>query len=462
MDQNDSEELVGLQNSFFSSGRTLGLNARKEALRSLHGMIRSNESRLQKALYADLGKGRSESYFTEIAPLLNETELALGKLHRWHRPKKVKTAPVNLPGSSRVERWPYGVTLIASPWNFPLYLLCIPLVSALAGGNCALLKPSEQAPHTSALVCELVNRTFDKRLVCAVEGGPEVLDSLIKAGPDFIFFTGGSNAGRSVMREASNKLIPLVLELGGKTPCIVTEDANLKRAARRIVWGKFVNAGQICVAPDFVCVHKSVADRLMELCCEAVRRFYGTDPRFSSDYARIVNVNHYRRIIRLLGDGEIFCGGDTDEKELYIAPTLIREPGWDSRVMNEEIFGPLLPFMVYSDQRECISRLKSLSSPLALYLFTRRKGLERTFQREVKSGMVCVNGTIHSLIGSALPFGGVGESGMGRYHGENGFRAFTYERSVLEKASSFDWPFIYPPYRFFSLLKGIVRRVIRT
>ncbi|MFW6244414.1 MAG: aldehyde dehydrogenase family protein, partial [Fibrobacterota bacterium] len=408
-----------------------------------------------------LGKSEPESYFTEIAPLLNEIGLARKKLEKWQKPCRVSTSLINHPGASFIERWPFGVALIAAPWNYPLYLSCVPLVSALAGGNCVVLKPSEKAPRSSEVICDMVKRAFNRDTVCAVEGGPDVLTGIIRSRPDLIFFTGGNKAGCSVMREASNGPVPVILELGGKNPCIVENGADLRTAARRIVWGKFINAGQSCVAPDFVFAQREIGDKLIGYCAEAVKKFYGADPRLSLDYGRMVNQFHFSRVSRLIRDGEIVCGGDTDKKQLYIAPTLVRNPGWESGMMKEEIFGPLLPFHFFENREECISRLASMPRPLALYIFTcDRNGAGKYWER-LRSGVVCVNGTVHSVIGTGLPFGGIGESGMGRYHGESGFKAFTYERSILRKTCWFVWPFIYPPYRFFGALKGIVRRMIR-
>ena len=455
----DYQALLGRQKSFFRTGNTLSVSFRRQALKRLYQLVDSNKKRIQHALFRDLGKGSSESFVTEVAPLLNEISLARHCLKNWERPRKVGTSIINRPGKSTVERIPHGVCLIAAPWNFPLNLTLVPLASALAGGNCAIVKPSEQAPYTADILQELISRYFEPELAAVVQGGPDVLLSLVQAGPDFLFFTGGKTAGSALMKEAAGHLTALVLELGGKNPCIVDESADIKVAARRIVWGKFINAGQSCVAPDYVLVQRSARDKLIEYCIHYIEKFYGADPFVSGEYGRIVNDFHFRRLKHLMGDVRIIYGGEWDRGQRYISPTIV-EAEWGSAIMHEEVFGPVLPVIIYDSLAQTLEVIASKAQPLGVYLFSVNRKNIAEVKRVTRSGMLCINGTLHVVISRCLPFGGVGESGMGRYHGRSGYEAFTRERSILVKNSHVDWR-IYPPYRMhLHIIGSLVRRFI--
>ncbi len=420
--------------------------------------IEQNEEKILEALGQDLGKSETEAYVSEIAFVLGEIRFAQKHLKSWARPSKVRTPISVMPAKSTVEMMPYGVSLIIGPWNYPFQLLLAPLVSALAAGNCVVIKPSEHAPATADLIDEIIAKNFDREIVAVVTGGAEVSQALLKEKWDKIFFTGGTEIGRKVMEAAAKHLTPVTLELGGKCPCIVAKDAKLDVAARRIVWGKFMNAGQTCVAPDHVWVDRSVSADLIAAIKVAIRDFYGDDTSKSEDFGRIVNEQHHDRLVSLLEGEKVEIGGQHDKSDCYIAPTVLSGVGLDSKVMKEEIFGPILPVLEFDDIAEVYDDHHHRSSPLALYLFTESKGLKKEVLEKTRSGGVCINDTISHLLNRNLPFGGVGESGMGAYHGKAGFDAFSHRRSVMERSSWIDPDFRYPPIEFgWKQLKKILR-----
>lgn len=438
---------VAPMREFFDSAATLPLSFRRARLLDLARGIRRSEASLLSALKKDLGRSAVDAYASEIGFVLNQIRTALRHLRRWSRPRRVHTPLLFQPGSSIVRRDPMGVVLIIGPWNYPLQLCLSPLVAAIAAGNCAVVKPSERAPSTAAVLARCINETMSPEFVRVVEGGPEVSEALLSRKFDHIFFTGSSSVGRRILRGAAASLTPVTLELGGKSPCIVCEDARLDVAARRIALGKFMNCGQTCMAPDFVLVQKSVKKSFLDHVGVALRELYGEDPATSSDYGRLIDARHYRRLARWLPDGVPVYGGVGDEEKRYMPPTLLTGVTWDAPVMQEEIFGPILPVLEFDDVGKMLEALRGRPTPLSLYIFTDDTFIQRLVLDSVPSGSVCVNDTVSQVRTGLLPFGGVGESGMGRYLGHAGYETFTHERSVLVRASRPDPRAVYPPYR---------------
>ncbi|MGB8931418.1 MAG: aldehyde dehydrogenase family protein [Anaeromyxobacteraceae bacterium] len=437
--------LVARQRAFFRSGRTRALGFRREQLRALRAIVVDAEPALFEALRGDLGKPPFESYGGETAIVRREIGHALRHLAAWARPARVPTILAHWPGRSEVRHEPHGVVLVLSPWNYPVQLSLGPLVGALAAGNCAILKPSPMAPATSRLLAELVARHFDPAVVTVVEGGVEPAEQLLAERLDYIFFTGGAKVGRRIMEAAARNLTPLTLELGGKCPCIVDADVDLDVAARRIAWGKFFNAGQSCVAVDYLLVDRRIRAALVERLAATVREFYGEDPARSPDLARIVDDRNVERLAGLLGAGRIVVGGGLDRGSRFVAPTIIDGVLPGDPLMEEEIFGPILPVLEYGDLSEAIAFVNGRPAPLALYLFSRDVGLQERVLRET-SAAGCVNDVMLQETTVHLPFGGSGESGMGGYHGKASFEAFSRRRGVLVKGFGFDVKVRYPPY----------------
>jgi aldehyde dehydrogenase (NAD+) len=450
------------QRDFFNSGKTLPLEFRIGQLKKLRDSIERNEKIILEALYKDLRKSEIEAYNSEVLVATADLDYTLKRIKEWVRPKRVRTPLMHLPAKSLVYPEPAGVALILSPWNYPFQLTFAPLLGAIAAGNCALLKPSEYAPHTSAAIAEIIRNNFEQDYVTVVEGGVEVSTALLQERFDHIFFTGSTNVGKMVMRAASQHLTPVTLELGGKSPCIVWKDANIDVTSRRILWGKFMNAGQTCVAPDFLLVHKDISKGLIEALINGIGKFYGPSPQQSKDYARIINENHFERLIRYLEDGTVLFGGEHDKKDLYISPTLLSNVKQSSPVMQDEIFGPILPIIEFETMEDVIDRIRSKPKPLSLYLFTDDKSVQEAILRNTSSGGVCVNDTVSHIVGSDLPFGGVGESGFGSYHGKASFDSFTHYKSVLKRSFSFDARMKYPPYQVqLKKIKRILKFLLR-
>jgi len=432
----------------FASGVTRPLAFRREQLGKLLAAQDRYEGDLLAALQADLGKSAQQSLATELGLVRAELRQAGRRLSHWAAPVPRRTPWLVAPARGWVQPEPLGVGLILGPWNYPVQLLLAPLVSAVAAGNTVILKPSELAPHTAEALTAMVAATFAPEYITTVNGGPGVAEALLREKFDKIFFTGSPSVGRRVMTAAARHLTPVTLELGGKCPAIVCADAPVELAARRIAWGKFLNAGQTCVAPDHVYVQRSLRAPFLQALKNNLLEFYGTDPRRSPDYGRIINEHHFARLVEYLADGKIFHGGEHDRRELYLAPTLLTDIVPDAAILGEEIFGPVLPVLEFDQLPEVVARLQAAPIPLALYLFTTDGGVERTLMSELRSGGVCINDVISQMIGTNLPFGGLGESGFGAYHGRAGFDAFSHGRSVLRRGNWLDLPFRYPPPKF--------------
>jgi len=441
----------------FESGKTRPLEWRRGQLESIKRMIRENSDALVAAMQADFGKPELEAAVMDLG-ITQECDLALKNLKRWTRPEKVSTPLPMQPGKSRIVHEPLGVVLIISPWNYPVQLLISPMIGAIAAGNCVALKPSEVTAHTSALLAELVPRYLDPEAITLFEGAVPETTALLEERFDHIFYTGNGTVGRIVMAAAAKHLTPVTLELGGKSPVVVDERANIDVAARRIAWGKFINAGQTCIAPDYILVHASREQELLDALKETVERFYGDNPRDTGDLARIANTRHHQRLATLLkGDHEVVFGGQTDEDACYIAPTLLRGVSPDSAIMSDEIFGPILPVLTVESTQEAIDFINDRDKPLALYVFTENAAVEDEVVAKTSSGGVCVNGTIWQIANPNLPFGGVGASGMGAYHGRHSFETFSHRKPVVKKTTRFDMKAMYPPYGKFKT--NLVRKM---
>lgn len=433
------------QKEYFQSGATLPLEFRLAQLRSLYRGIKRFEPQILKALRSDLGKSAEESYMSEIGMCLTEIRHTARHLREWSRPQRVPTPLMHFPGSSRIVREPRGVCLIIAPWNYPFLLAVGPMISAIAAGNCVTLKPSEYAPATAAVLEKMLDVCFEGRFCRTVTGGAEVSAAETARPYDMIFFTGSTAVGRKVMAAAAQNLTPVVLELGGKSPCIVDETADLPVAAARIIWGKCLNSGQTCVAPDYVLVARSRKDALIREMQKAICRFYGEDPCENSAYPRIVNERHFDRLAAMLPEDPA-VGGRVDRESLRIEPTLIETTLNDqSPLMTEEIFGPLLPIVPYDNIHEALVYILSRPRPLALYLFSRNRKLQRRVVETIPFGGGCINDTISHITTPYLPFGGTGDSGMGAYHGRCGYETFTHAKSILSKPFRPDLPVRYPP-----------------
>ncbi|OKH28491.1 aldehyde dehydrogenase [Chroogloeocystis siderophila] len=438
-------DIIRRQRICFQSGKTKSVEFRIEQLKTLKRAIQENTDSIVKALKKDLYKPELETYATEIS-IIREIDYALKHIKSWVKPKKVRLPLEQLPGTGYIYPEPLGVVLVIGPWNYPFQLIIAPLIGAIAAGNCVIVKPSEIAPNTSAVVSQIVQKYFDPTYIAVVEGGIDVSKQLLAEKFDHIFFTGGTAVGKIVMEAAAKHLTPVTLELGGKSPCIVDSDINLEHTARRIAWGKFINAGQTCIAPDYLLVNRQIKPQLLDSLQKVIKEFYGEDPQQSSDYARIVNQKQFSRLAELLHDGEIVTGGTTNSRDFYIAPTIIDRVSLEKPVMQEEIFGPILPIIEYSDLSEAIAIINEKPKPLALYLFSRNKDIQQRVLQETSSGGVCINDTVMQVGVSSLPFGGVGDSGIGRYHGKASFDTLSHEKSVLKKSFWLDLKWRYAPY----------------
>lgn len=434
---------------FFSSGTASEYEFRKKQLQVLKKGVQQYEERIMEALYKDLHKSKEEAFTTEIGFVYAEINHAISNLKNWMQPLQVNTPLVLLPSTSYIHRDPLGVCLIIAPWNYPFQLLIAPLIGAIAGGNCAVLKPSEITAHTSKIIVEMIAEFFDKKYIIVVEGeGSLVVPQLMNENRfDHVFFTGSITVGRQIAILAAEKLIPVVLELGGKSPCVVDESADIKVAAKRITWGKFTNAGQTCVAPDYLLVQEKIKDELIGEMQKSIRHFYGVDPFHSQDYGRIVSESRFEKLESFLSQGNIITGGKAIKKELYISPTLMDNAAMDSTMMNEEIFGPVLPIISYKKQDEALEIIKRNPNPLSLYYFGNNQANEKLFIDSVHFGGGCINNTLMHLGNPDLPFGGVGNSGSGVYHGRFSFETFTRAKAILKTATWIDPAVKYPPYK---------------
>lgn len=440
-------EIVCQQRQFFAKGKTKEITFRLEQLKLLKQAITDNEAAIAKALQSDLHKSEVEAYVGEIGFCLAEINEAIKNLRLWTKPRKVTTPITQVLSSARIYYEPLGVVLIIGAWNYPFHLVIAPLVGAIAAGNCAILKPSEVAAHTSHLLANIISQYFPPDFMTVVEGGIETNQQLLQERFDYIFFTGNSEVGKVVMTAAAKHLTPITLELGGKSPCIVDADIHLDYTAKRIVWGKFLNAGQTCVAPDYLLVDRRVKNDLLKQIKKCLKDFYGDDPAKSPDYARIINQRHFNRLCELLKAGDALIGADTNPDERYIAPTIIDGVDWQDPVMQEEIFGPILPVIEYTDLTEAIALVNARAKPLALYFFSNNRQNQQRILQETTSGGVCLNETVMQIAVPALPFGGVGASGIGKYHGKASFETFSHQKSVLDKSFLVDLKLRYPPYQ---------------
>lgn len=439
-----NKDTLKKQKEFFKSGKTKDIKFRIENLNKLKKNIEKNEQYIMEALKKDLGKSNFESYSTELGIVLSEISFITKHLKKWAKPKKVKTPITNFKSSSYIYPEPYGNTLILSPWNYPFQLSIIPLIGSIAAGNTVILKPSSTSYYTSKIIEEIINENFDTGYIHVITGerGKKLLDENF----DYIFYTGSVPVGKIVMEKASKYLTPVTLELGGKSPCIVDGKANLNLSAKRIVWGKFLNSGQTCVAPDYMFIHKNVKNEMINNIIYYIKTFYGENPLYSEEYTKIINERQFNRLIKLLDNNKIIYGGDYDKDSLYISPTLMDNVNWDDPIMGEEIFGPILPILEYEELNEVIDIVNSHPKPLALYFFSNDKENAEKIINGISFGGGCINDTIMHLSSPYLPFGGVGTSGMGSYHGKKSFDTFTHYKSILEKSNIIDPNFRYPPY----------------
>lgn len=422
------------------------INQRKEKLKKFSHVISLHENDIIEALHKDFGKPAFEAYLTEINVVQSDLKDTIKNIHAWAKPKKVRASILNFPSSDYIYTEPYGKTLIISPWNYPFQLAICPLIAAYAAGNSIVLKPSELTPHTSSLISKIIRETFDVKEVVAVLGDAEIAKSQLAKRWDYIFFTGSPAVGKEIAKAAAGNLTPVTLELGGKNPCIIDKNANLQIAAKRIVWGKFINAGQTCIAPDYLLIHKGVKTKFIRLLQQEIINAYGEDPRLSPDFTRIINKKHFFRLVGMIDEAKTITGGIHDEESLYIAPTLIDEPSFDSAIMKDEIFGPLLPLISYENESDLEKIISKYEKPLSLYVFTDDKAFAERAIRKFSFGGGCINDTVVHFSNKRLPFGGVGNSGMGAYHGKKSYDTFSHQKAIVKKATWLDIPLRYAPY----------------
>ncbi len=453
-----TEKLVAAQRAFFETNATKPAAFRKKQLLLLKQAILEHEGDILAALKADLNKAPFEAFSSEVGTVLEELSYMLRHVEKLARPKRVAATITQFPAGGRIMPEPYGVALIMSPWNYPFLLTLSPLIGAIAAGNCAVVKPSNYSLHTSAVIRDILRDVFPPQYIDMVEGGRDVNTSLLNQKFDYIFFTGGVAVGKTVMASAAKHLTPVTLELGGKSPCIVDETARIPLAAKRIAWGKFLNAGQTCIAPDYVLAHAGVKDRLAEEIWRNVRAFYGENTHQNDEFPKIITEKHFNRIAGLIAPETGVRGGRLNAETRQIEPTLLCAATWDSPAMREEIFGPVLPILEYTDLGDAIAKIKARPKPLALYLFTQNAAVKRRVLSEVSFGGGCVNDTIMHMPTSRMPFGGVGESGIGAYHGKASFATFSHMKSVLARGTFMDVPLRYPPYKN---KLGLIKKVMK-
>ncbi|SFX14413.1 aldehyde dehydrogenase (NAD+) [Bacillus altitudinis] len=424
--------------------QTPAVQDRIRLLNDLKKAIKHHEKDILQALAHDLHKSEQEAYTTEIGMVYEEINHTVKHLHKWAKPSRAKTPLTHIGSKSMIIKEPYGSVLIIAPWNYPFQLALSPLVGAISAGNAVTLKPSELTPHVSNVIGTIVESVFQEDLAAVVEGGVDVSTELLKLPFDYIFFTGSVAVGKVVMEAAAKHLTPVTLELGGKSPCIVMPDADIKLAAKRITFGKFTNAGQTCIAPDYLLVHESIKENLLREMTTCIRDFYGDQPETNPHFGKNVSQRHFDRLSQFLSNGTIVTGGQRNEQELKIAPTILDHITWEDPVMQEEIFGPILPVIIFDSLQEAADMIKARPKPLALYLFTTNKETEAYILDNLSFGGGCINDTLMHVATPYLPFGGVGESGIGRYHGKESFFTFTHEKSVLRQTNRFDFSFRYP------------------
>ncbi len=454
MNQINIVDIIEKQASFFSSHETLSIKFRIQHLKRLKQNIKKHEPEIIRALNLDLGKNEFEAYTGEVGLAQSEISFHIKNLKRWAKPKKVSTPLFSFPSKSYIYKQPYGKILIIGPFNFPFMLTIIPLIGAISAGNVVIVKPSEYTSNTSEIIEKIIAQTFDPKYVAFVQGGIDISKKLLEQRWDKIFFTGSTKVGKIVMEAAAKNLTPVDLELGGKNPVVVDEDANLEIAAKRIIWGKFFNAGQSCVAPDYLFIHENIKDKMLPLLKQAIHQFYSQNPKESKDFARIINGVTIDRLSEITREENIYEGGETDKEERYFAPTILTDVKENSPVMQDEIFGPVLPVLTFHDLNEVVQFINRKEKPLVLYYFSENKKRQKDFLNKTYSGDALINEVVLHFTNFSLPFGGVGYSGMGSYHGKHSFETFSHARSVVKNTTLFDLPFRYPPVK-----KGILRLV---
>lgn len=443
------ENIVKKQRAFFETHKTKDVNFRIEQLKKLKNAIKTRENEISTALEKDLGKARTESYMAEIGMVLEDLSYTIKHIKKWSR-REYHIAPISqFPSTSFRIAEPYGLVLIMSPWNYPFLLTMQPLVGAIAAGNCAVVKPSRNSVHTSKIMKDIVEEIFKPEYVCMIYGEHQIADELLENKFDYIFYTGSAKIGQMVMESAAKHLTPLTLELGGKSPAVIDKEANVKLAAKRIVFGKLLNCGQTCVAPDYVLVNKELKSEFIKYCRQYIEEFLGQDWKNNKEYPKMINEKQFNRVIEILNEdkSKIIYGGANDEQTMKIQPTLIDDKEIKSKAMQEEIFGPILPIIEFSEIEEAIKHINSNHKPLALYLFTNNKKTQRQILKQVSYGGGCINDTIIHLASSKLGFGGVGYSGMGEYHGKYSFKTFSHYKSIISKSTLIDLPMRYHPYK---------------
>ena len=447
MNQEGIQEIVRKQRHFFYKGATLDINFRIKALKKLRASIQAHQPQINAALKTDLGKSSFESYMCESGLVLSEISYILKHIHSFSCEKTVHTPLAQFHSRSYRKPSPYGVVLVMSPWNYPFLLTFDPLVDAISAGNTVVLKPSAYSPATSSIICEIVRECFPEQYVAVITGGRAENTCLLQESFDYIFFTGSQAVGKEVMKQASAHLTPVTLELGGKSPCIIDKSANLKLAAKRIVFGKYLNCGQTCVAPDYLYCHKDVKDELIRLIQKQIRKQFGKAPLDNKNYGKIINEKHFNRILNLIDPARVVQGGNGNPATLQIEPTVMDNVTFQDAVMQEEIFGPVLPVLTFDSVEEVIHKVNSMAHPLALYIFAQDREVTEKVTASCGFGGGCINDVIIHLATSEMPFGGFGESGMGSYHGEKGFETFSHYKSIVDKKTWIDLPMRYQPYR---------------
>ena len=435
------------QKTFFLSQQTKDISFRKNALIKLKKELLSKEAEIIEALNKDFRKSKFESILSETGIVLAELSHTIRKINKWAKPQAVMPSLLNFPSRDYIYKQPFGQVLIIAPWNYPFQLSLAPLIGAVAAGNTVILKPSELTPHTSAIITKIINAVFSPDHVVTAEGGIDVSQALLAEKWDYIFFTGSVPVGKIIAKAAAKNLTPTTLELGGKNPCIIDETANIKLAAKRLVWGKFLNGGQTCIAPDYILIHKTVKDSFTAAMHDEIKKAYGGDPQTSSDFPRIINEKNFDRLNNMLVDADCIIGGTTDRADLYISPTLVNEPALDSEIMKDEIFGPLLPILSYESPSQIDEVISHYSNPLSLYIFSKRQDFARQIINRHSFGGGAINDSLIQFANPKLPFGGVGNSGIGAYHGKHSFDTFTHRKSITQHANWLDIPFRYAPYK---------------
>lgn len=453
--ENRLDKLLNKQRTFFKSHKTKDVSFRKNKLKKLLSVVESHENEIAEALKKDLKKSFQEAYLTEISLVKSEIKFHLKNLKKWTRVQRVSTPIYLLPSRSRIQYEPLGISLIIAPWNYPFQLVFCPLVGVISSGCCAILKPSVDAPNTALLMEKMISEIFEEDYVSVVQGDIAETTLLLQNKFDHIFFTGSSRVGKIVMKAASEFLTPVVLELGGKSPCIVDENANIEIAAKRIAWSKAINAGQTCIAPDYVLVHQSVKEELISKIDAYWTKAFGENPVESEFYPKIINDEAFERLSKLLSKGTIKSGGKTDKANGYIQPTIIVDVGLEDAIMNDEIFGPILPVIAFDELSSALKIIEQYEKPLALYYYGPNK-VAKEVMNKTSSGGACINDGLLHIVNNNLPFGGVGNSGIGSYRGYDGFKCFSNSKAILQTPTWIDLPFKYPPFKWFNLLKKII------